>query len=111
MSLPSWFAYDADDDPERDCPHLVCPTCGCPDIALVGHAFVTRADEPDLVSEHDLRIEFIGACDHFWMIFLGDMGGHTLLDIVAAPRPKRPRMHRRISTDRRWKRPPAEETP
>jgi|SRR5882724_927891 len=105
MSLPSWFAYDADDDPERDCPHLICPTCGCPDIALAGHDYLGE-DDPAPIPTRELRVELIGACGHFWMIFLSDFGDETLLDVVADPGRKRPRNPRRVSTDRRWKRPP-----
>lgn len=101
--MPTWLANHPDDNPEDDRPHLVCPTCGCPQINLVGHGCSSKDEDPKLAPERELTIECMGACGHFWMIFLGDFGDETIIDVVGTPKPRRPRATRRISSDQRWK--------
>jgi hypothetical protein len=100
---PAWFANHPDDDPHLDRPHLVCPTCGCSQVNLVGHDFNSQDDDPTLLPERELTIELQGACGHFWMIFFGDFGCETTIDVVGEPKPRHPRHLRRTSTDKRWK--------
>jgi hypothetical protein len=100
---PVWFADHPDDDPEKDRPHLVCPTCGCPQITLVGHGCDSQEDNPNLIPERELTIEFVGACGHFWMIFLGDFGCETTIDVVGEPKKRHPHQKRRASSDKHWK--------
>jgi len=99
----TWFENHPDNDPTRNCTHLICPTCGCPNISLVGYDFTTQDDDPDLEPDHELTVEFTGACGHLWMLFLGDFGDEVMLDIQAERAPLHPRKVRRTSTDRHWK--------
>lgn len=99
-----WFQHDPDDDPDKPLlPHLVCPTCGCPNINMIGHSYATKESSPDLLPHQQISIHLAGACGHTFMIFLADFGDETLLDIVSAPSKLRPRRYRRLSVDRRWK--------